>query len=243
MPIIHPERPLGFAERTLVEHILDGSFEIGQALPAERELAEQLGITRPTLREAIRRLETEGWITVRHGKRTIVRDFWREGNLGVLTRVIQHHGGIRPSFITNLLDFRLLIAPTYAHDAIEYNADQVLMRLSEMPDSQSSAEEYAAFDWALHRDLAVFSANVIFPLIINSFSEFYQQMARRYFTRPEARAASHLFYVQLRQHAVVGDSAGAYHLTETVMRESLNHWRAVAPAHPENSDEKASDTQ
>ncbi len=239
------ERPLGYAEKYIVDHILSGEYEIGQPLPAERELAETIGVTRPTLREAIRRLESEGWIIVHHGKRTIVRDFWREGSLGVLTRVIQHQGGIRPSFVVNLLDFRLLIAPTYARDAIEYNADRVLERLAEMPKLQAEPEEYAAFDWALHRDLAVYSANVIFPLIINGFSDYYQHMAHRYFTRAEAREASHRFYVALQQFALVGDSEGAYRLTEIVMRESLDHWRAVSglPHHPEEDDEKESDTR
>jgi len=238
------ERPLGYAEKFIVDRILTGEYEIGQPIPAERELADTTGVTRPTLREAIRRLESEGWIAVHHGKRTIVRDFWREGNLGVLTRVIQHQGGIRPSFIMNLLDFRLLIAPTYTRDAIEYNADSVLERLSDMPKPHADPAEYAAFDWALHRDLAVYSANVIFPLILNGFSDYYQQMARRYFSRAEARDSSHQFYVALQQFALVGDSGGAFRMTEIVMRESLDHWHAVSgssPPHPEENDEKASD--
>lgn len=49
-------RPSEHAESALVTAILDGEFPPGSALPGERVLAGQLGVTRPTLREAIQRL-------------------------------------------------------------------------------------------------------------------------------------------------------------------------------------------
>ena len=70
-------------ESRLVKALLDGTFPINSNLPAERELATLLGVTRPTLREALQRLERDGFIEIRHGKPTRVRDFWIEGNLGV----------------------------------------------------------------------------------------------------------------------------------------------------------------
>jgi DNA-binding FadR family transcriptional regulator len=44
-----------------------GEFEIGQRLPAERDLAAQLGVSRPSVREALIALEVEGWVEVRGG--------------------------------------------------------------------------------------------------------------------------------------------------------------------------------
>src|SRR5215216_5276456 len=112
-----PLRPMETAEHRLIARILDGTYPIGMRLPPERDLAAQLGVTRPTLREAIRHLEQEGWLRVHHGKPTMVQDFWREGGLGVLTRIISHQGVIHSDFITNLLELRLLIAPTYTRAA------------------------------------------------------------------------------------------------------------------------------
>ncbi|NLC12537.1 MAG: GntR family transcriptional regulator, partial [Chloroflexi bacterium] len=51
-----PQKPTDLAEKQLLAAILDGSFPIGSLLPPERELAQSLGITRPTLREALQRL-------------------------------------------------------------------------------------------------------------------------------------------------------------------------------------------
>jgi DNA-binding FadR family transcriptional regulator len=50
--------------RTLMTH---GEFKPGERLPAERDLAKQLGVSRPSVREALIALEVEGWVEVRTG--------------------------------------------------------------------------------------------------------------------------------------------------------------------------------
>ena len=52
-----PSRPAELAERQFIRGSLEGEFPIGGSLPAERELAARLGVTRPTLRETPRRLD------------------------------------------------------------------------------------------------------------------------------------------------------------------------------------------
>lgn len=47
--------------------IAGGEFVAGTRLPAERELAQQLGVSRPSVREALIALEVEGWVEVRTG--------------------------------------------------------------------------------------------------------------------------------------------------------------------------------
>src|SRR5438105_9498602 len=49
-------------------HILDGSIGDGMALPAERDLVAQTGLSRGSVREALRILHTEGLITTRSGR-------------------------------------------------------------------------------------------------------------------------------------------------------------------------------
>ena len=69
--------------REIIALIASGAYSQGQRLPAERELATQLGVTRPTLREVLQRLARDGWIEIRHGRSTRVRNYWQEGKLGV----------------------------------------------------------------------------------------------------------------------------------------------------------------
>ncbi len=47
--------------------ILSGEFDVGTRLPAERDLATSLGVSRPSVREALIALEVEGWVEVRPG--------------------------------------------------------------------------------------------------------------------------------------------------------------------------------
>ena len=47
--------------------ISQGEFAVGDRLPAERDLAQQLGVSRPSVREALIALEVEGWVEVRTG--------------------------------------------------------------------------------------------------------------------------------------------------------------------------------
>ena len=54
--------------------ILEGSLKPGQKLPAERELAKQFDVSRPSLREAIQKLEAKNLVTRRQGGGTYVSD-------------------------------------------------------------------------------------------------------------------------------------------------------------------------
>ena len=54
--------------------IAGGEFATGTRLPAERDLAKQLGVSRPSVREALIALEVEGWVEVRTGSGVYVQD-------------------------------------------------------------------------------------------------------------------------------------------------------------------------
>ncbi|MDZ7732920.1 MAG: GntR family transcriptional regulator [Acidimicrobiia bacterium] len=58
----------------IVEAVIEGRLPVGAPLPAERELAGQLGVNRTSLRQALARLEQIGLVTSRQGSGTVVRD-------------------------------------------------------------------------------------------------------------------------------------------------------------------------
>ena len=51
-----------------------GEFPVGTRLPAERDLARQLGVSRPSVREALIAMEVEGWVEIRTGSGIYVLD-------------------------------------------------------------------------------------------------------------------------------------------------------------------------
>lgn len=222
-----PVRPIEHAESALVSAILDGRYAARSTLPGERELAQQLGVTRPTLREALRRLERDGWLTIQQGKLTRVNDFWREGGPNILTAIVRYSDQLPAGFITNLLEVRGVMAPAYIGAAVERDPAGVAALAAKGAALPDEAAAYATFDWRLHHELTLRSGNPVYTLILNGFAGFYEQVAQRYFSRPEARAVSRAFYRTLAEAASAGDVGAAAALAESVMQESIAQWRAT----------------
>ena len=76
MPLqtVEPQRLYRQIAGQLRELICKGEFAVGDRLPAERDLARQLGVSRPSAREALIALEVEGWVEVRTGSGVYVLD-------------------------------------------------------------------------------------------------------------------------------------------------------------------------
>lgn len=220
-----PPKAAEITEERIIDAILEGHFPISSNLPAERELAFQLGITRPTLREALQRLASDGWIEIRHGRPTRVRDYWHEGSLGVLGAVARRTQHIPKDFIPNLLQVRILLAPAYTRLAVERDAHQVIANTAACALLQDTAEQFAEFDWRLQHNLTVTSGNPVFTLILNGFRELYLPMACVYFQACEARLSSRAFYIELEQAALQHDPEKAERITRIVMLDSLRLWK------------------
>lgn len=222
-----PVRPAEITESRLIAAILDGTFPADSELPAERELATRLGVTRPTLREALQRLTRDGWLEIHQGKPTRVRSYLQEGNLAVLAAIAQHSESLPADFIPNLLAVRILLAPAYARLAVERNPAHIANLVAGSPALPETAEAFSAFDWQVHQQLTVCSGNPVFTLILNGFQDLYQAMGLVYFESTATRNHSRRFYSGLLNCARQGDAASACSLTDTVMRESLANWRNI----------------
>jgi len=223
-----PIRPAELAETRLIAAILDGQFSINSTLPPERDLSTQLGVTRPTLREALQRLARDGWLEIRHGRPTRVRDYWHEGSLGVLGAIARSPGPLPPQFVPNLLVVRLALAPAYTRLAVEQSPQAIADLLEAYQVIEDTPEAFAEADWHLHRVLTIASGNPVFTLILNGFGALYHNLAGLYFASSEARAHSRSFYAGLLSSARSSDPDGAEALTRRVMRESIDIWRRVA---------------
>lgn len=224
-----PDKPAELTYSRLIEAILHGTFPPDSSLPGERQLAEMLCVTRSTLREALQRLDADGWIEIQHGKPTRVRNIWVEGSLNTLAALVKHHPMLPSNFIPQLLEVRRVLAPAYAQAAIERNASAVTTLLDDLIASLTDEPQvFAHADWLLHHRLTVLSTNPIYTLILNGFEGFYEQMAILYFSLAESRASSRRFYEELRRAAGAGDAANASQIVARVMQESIVLWQRAA---------------
>ncbi|MEA3335801.1 MAG: fatty acid metabolism transcriptional regulator FadR [Chloroflexota bacterium] len=224
-----PQRPAQYAEQALVNAILDDTYAPGTALPGERDLAASLGVTRPTLREALQRLARDGWLTIQQGKPTTVNDFWREGGLNVLGAMVRYGRELPPDFVPNLLKVRLHLAPAYSRAAVSRAPGTITRKLSEGIQLDDNPVAFARFDWELHHLLTIESGNPIYTLILNGFAGFYEQMACQYFALPEARAISRSFYESFQAIAINQDADSAEEISRQVMQQTILLWQQATP--------------
>ena len=85
-----------------------------QTLPSERRLAEVLGVSRPAVREALKRVSAAGLVEVRQGDATTVRDFRRHAGLDLLPRLLLRAGELDLSVVRSILEARLHNGPKVA---------------------------------------------------------------------------------------------------------------------------------
>lgn len=103
----------------IVGEVLSGGMQPGEALPSERRLAEVLGVSRPAVREALKRLSAAGIVEVRQGDSTTVRDFRRHAGLDLLPRLLLPGGELDVTVARSILEARLHNGPKVAELAAQ----------------------------------------------------------------------------------------------------------------------------
>lgn len=212
-------------ENKIIKSILDGVYKVGNPLPPERELANSLGVGRPTLREVLQRLEKDGWIKNNKGQPAIINNYWREANLNILVNIINNQKELTTNFIVHLLDFRALIVPEYVRDAVINQPAKVVSLIANYEDLEDDASIFAQFDWDLQKKIAHLANNPLYLLILNSFDDIYIRLANKYFQNKENRKSSLVFYENLLSSAMKGDGELAKKTTMEAMKKCICYWK------------------
>ncbi len=111
--------------------VFSGEMRPGEALPSERRLAEVLGVSRPSIREGLKRLSAAGLVEVRHGGVTTVRDFRRHAGLDLLPRLLLRDGELEIAVVRSVLEAWLRIGPKVAELAAERHEPELAGLLEE----------------------------------------------------------------------------------------------------------------
>lgn len=174
------DKPPGRARstfETLREAILAGRYPPGHRLPAERELAEQLGVNRGAVREAINRLVQARLTTTLHGDGTRVTDFLSVAGPDVLPALL--HTGDYPDHhraITSLAEMRTALSVDAARLAALRHTEAQLGRLRQRVrdlnnvDDDRRLQDKLQMIWSEIMDA---SGNLAYRLIFNTLRESY----------------------------------------------------------------------
>lgn len=196
--------------------ILDGQLAPGDRLPAERELAAHLGVSRVSIREALRELENRGLIDRRPGRGTIVLQPSDGAGItdGMLTGVASLHPELH-----DIMELRAIIEPPIARITANRATARDIAQLRELVEAMegdATQERYAELDRAFHQAIAQYAHN---PLLAFINSEIAQQIApsraSRYQTKAR-RAVSSAAHRRIYEAIAAGDG-------ETAEREAREH--------------------
>jgi GntR family transcriptional regulator, transcriptional repressor for pyruvate dehydrogenase complex len=112
--------------------ILDGTFPPGQPLPGERQLAERFGVSRGSIRDALRVLETVGLLVTRHGQGTFPQELDVERLVAPLASILTY----RHDLEDDLLDVRRMFEPAVARVAATRITEEDLLDLQRILEAQ-----------------------------------------------------------------------------------------------------------
>lgn len=212
--------------RQLSEMITSGSFSAGQPLPNERRLADLFGVSRATIREALRVLQLAGQVEKRIGAGTYVTGRALRLDLGMALSDQQ--------LPQDLLEARALIEPTVAELAAVRRTDEALERLlgafQTMHDEQDRHEEISfEADRAFHAGLAWAAQNGVLENVVGMLYEgsaqrIYRVLRARILAVPQAARQNLDEHLEVLQAVQRGDGEGA----RAAMRRHARWWRRMS---------------
>lgn len=145
--------------------IIDSLIPTGDKLPTEGELTERFGVSRSTVREAIKLLQAEHLVEVRRGKGTYVVN-----NIGVANDPLGLRFTDQSDLLSNLMEARALIEPNIAYTAAKRrNRGQVLEMealLDQMDAAHARGEDYTPFDCRFHTLIAECTQNDVLSRLV-----------------------------------------------------------------------------
>jgi GntR family transcriptional regulator, transcriptional repressor for pyruvate dehydrogenase complex len=154
----------------LREMIVSGRLKPGDRLPREADLATSLGLSRSSLREAVRALSLVRILDVRQGDGTYVSSLAADSLLDALSFIVEFH---HDASVLELLEVRRILEPAASARAAVLIDDASLASLEEILDRStpdSAVEELVRNDVEFHRAIAVASGNTVLASLIESLS-------------------------------------------------------------------------
>jgi GntR family transcriptional repressor for pyruvate dehydrogenase complex len=207
----------------------------GDRLPAISELARRFGVGHPTLREALKKLETLGVVDIRHGSGIYVG---RNHNMLLLSNPV-FDGAITKKLLVDLIEARMAIELKSVALAAEHASDE---ELAAMTEALASAGQNIGNDAALnvanmsfHRRIALGSGNTVLCQVLEVLSNLFQDEQRLILDIHGSRAKDHEEHLGIldalrEKNASLGVERMRAHLEG--VREALLRWDPTDTAAP-----------
>ena len=174
---VTPEKLSTAVTRQIEKLILRGILRPGERLPAERELAEKLGVSRPSLREAVAELQEKGLLTSRAGAGVYVADVLGSAFSEALIRLFAEHDEAVFDYIAFRRDLEGLAACRAAKLASDTDRQviQTIMDKMEAAHRKTNPADEARLDAEFHMAIIEASHNVIMLHMMRSMFQLLRE--------------------------------------------------------------------
>lgn len=232
-PVIRRSVPEAVFDQIATD-VLSGAMQPGAALPSERRLAEVFGVSRPAVREALKRLSAASLVEVRQGGLTTVRDFRRHAGLDLLPQLLFRTGELDAGVFRSILEARLRIGPKVAELAAEQRGTELAALLEDSLRTlraSPSVVEWQRDSLAFWDHVVDSSGSIVFRLMYNAFRAAYERALAVLAADVSAEDNRTDAYRKLAGALCAGDAAAArtsahdvLELANATMLAALDRW-------------------
>lgn len=201
--------------------IIDGELEAGSKLPAERELAEVLGVSRVSIRQALHELEVRGMIDRAPGRGTTVLSPLQSAQSSGVSISTALDAVDRD--LASIMELRAIIEPPIAALTASRATARDVAQLQDLVDQMSldvPLERYADLDASFHQAIANYSHNPLLSVLTEQISELIAPSRHSALQTKQRRRNSTV------QHQKILDAI-TQHDPESAEREAAAHLQSV----------------
>lgn len=196
--------------QSLRKMIVDGELKDGDYLPFESELMEHFGVSRPTLREAVRVLESERLVEIRRGSRTGARV--RVPGPEIVARpaalLLELSGATLSDVMAARVGIEPLAARFLAESAPQKSRKEFRRLVTAIPEAWETGQ-LAAASVELHRRMVELSGNATLAVIAGMLHEISQRHTTKAFNEVHNVVEKPLFDKLMRSYTKLADLVDA----------------------------------
>ncbi|MEX1376194.1 MAG: GntR family transcriptional regulator [Eubacteriales bacterium] len=170
--------------KELESMILSGKLPVDTQLPPERELAENMQVSRAVVNAGIVELARKGFLVIRPRVGTFVADYRKNGTIETFMAITSYNGGmLRREEIKSILELRLSLDTLAIQLCSKRITDDELAQLRDITEKMKEAKTYdeaVAQAFSFQHHLAFFSENTFLPVIFSSFKSLTRTLWLRF---------------------------------------------------------------
>jgi len=197
--------------KALHDMITSGELQHGDKLPSQDRLAEQFGVSRNTIREAVNRLTVIGLLSSKQGVGTVVNTSSPSGSIASLSG----HFLLQPSTVREFMEARLIIEVATVRLAVMRADEVALAELDEHVREQSKAirngnlEAFIKHDVEFHFSLARASGNKVLVQFLSAVTDLMRTFVREVSLLPRATRNALSFHRDILKYIRARDANAA----------------------------------